>query len=118
MNVYIYRANLYCKDCVEAIKRELTEAGLAPVDDSDESTYDSDDFPKGPYPNGGAMADTRNRVDLAVKLCQLAQQHDRSINIEAIIEIIADGVEANDICDSPTFVQHVTNKLAGDYRET
>lgn len=60
----------------------------------------------------------RNRVDFTVKLCQLAQQHDKSINIEAIIEIVADEVEANDICDSSTFVQHVTNKLGGYYGET
>ena len=52
---YIYQAELYCdvcgRDICEQIQREREEAGLEPFDDSDQSSYDSDEFPKGPYPD-------------------------------------------------------------------
>lgn len=48
MNVYIYAAELYCKECGEAIRKRLTEEGLTP---------EYDDFLKGPYPDGGGEAD-------------------------------------------------------------
>jgi hypothetical protein len=46
---YIYQADVYCQLCAKAIKDRLFEQGLAPIDPSDESSYDSDDYPKGPY---------------------------------------------------------------------
>lgn len=52
MNVYIYQAELLCEDCGCAVRERLTGEGRAPADPDDEGTYDSDDFPKGPYPTG------------------------------------------------------------------
>lgn len=63
MNVYIYRAALYCADCGEAIRARLTAEGKAPADPADEVTYDSEDFPKGPYENGGGEADCAQHCD-------------------------------------------------------
>jgi hypothetical protein len=55
MDAYVYKADLYCKDCIKRIKVGL----LTPVlDISNESTYDSDDYPKGPYPDGGGESDS------------------------------------------------------------
>ncbi len=48
--VYIYNASLYCEACGEKAREELTAEGKAPDDVEDESSYDSGDFPKGPYP--------------------------------------------------------------------
>ncbi len=48
--MYVYNADTYCDSCGEAIRADLTRADLAPADPSDEYSYDSDDFPKGPYP--------------------------------------------------------------------
>ena len=59
MHAYVYRANLWCSDCGHAIRQRLIAMvgeGNEP-DWDDEATYDSDDFPKGPYPNGGGEAD-------------------------------------------------------------
>lgn len=58
MDAYIYAADIYCDHCGEGIKRDLTAAGKAPADVSDESSYDSDQFPKGPYADGGGEADS------------------------------------------------------------
>jgi hypothetical protein len=66
MNAYIYQADLYCEDCGKKIRQDLLEDGtfhptLGKLKDAnihDETTYDSDDFPKGPYPDGGGEADT------------------------------------------------------------
>jgi len=56
MNAYMYQADLHCEDCNIKIKIGLCfpKCGI-PLD---ESTYDSDDYPKGPYPDGGGEADT------------------------------------------------------------
>ncbi|KPL25612.1 MAG: hypothetical protein AMJ75_00440 [Phycisphaerae bacterium SM1_79] len=53
MDAYIYKAALYCEDCIEKIKAELTP----PADPKHKNTYDSDDYPKGPYADGGGEAD-------------------------------------------------------------
>jgi hypothetical protein len=58
MDAYIYQADVFCEDCGAKIRNELTAAGEAPEDPDDEHTYDSDDFPKGPYPDGGGEADS------------------------------------------------------------
>jgi hypothetical protein len=60
-NVYVYRAALYCEECGDAIKVRLTDQ--APEDASDESSYDSDDYPKGPFDDGGGEADTPHHCD-------------------------------------------------------
>ena len=63
MNAYIYCAALYCEDCGERIRRTLTAEGKAPADRSDESSYDSDDYPKGPFSDGGGEADSPQYCD-------------------------------------------------------
>lgn len=57
MDAYIYQADVYCAACGVAIRERLKVEGRAPADPEDESSYDSDDFPKGPYANGGGEAD-------------------------------------------------------------
>lgn len=49
---YIYQAALYCEECGEAIRERLDKAGEAPEDVDDETSYDSADYPKGPYEIG------------------------------------------------------------------
>lgn len=46
---YIYRADIWCEKCAVAIAEKLTQEGKAPADIINENTYDSDDFPKGPF---------------------------------------------------------------------
>ena len=48
MLAYVYQADLYCEDCANAIKAELGFIceGLS------EYTFDSDVYPKGPFPAG------------------------------------------------------------------
>ncbi len=63
MNAYIYQAALYCKDCGASIREHLAREGRAPSNPSDEATFDSDEYPKGPYPDGGGEADCPNHCD-------------------------------------------------------
>lgn len=58
MEIYIYQADCYCKECGETIRTKLTAEGKAPEKPDDERSYDSDYFPKGPFPDGGGEADT------------------------------------------------------------
>ncbi len=55
-DAYIYSADIYCADCA----RKLMETLAVPVgaDPDDENTFDSDDYPKGPYADGGGEADS------------------------------------------------------------
>jgi hypothetical protein len=64
MDVYMYRAALLCAEHGEQVRQQLTAAGKAPADPSEEHTYDSDEFPKGPYPDGGGEADTPQHCDI------------------------------------------------------
>lgn len=57
MDVYMFQADLHCESCGEEIKAEIDAAGNGPADSADEHSFDSDDYPKGPYPNGGGEAD-------------------------------------------------------------
>jgi hypothetical protein len=78
MNVYLYKAALWCGPCI--IKTLVAERKAAPgaVDMlpavaleqivsvnafTDESDYDCDDLPKGPYADGGGEADTPQHCD-------------------------------------------------------
>lgn len=63
MDAYIYQAVLWCEECGNKIKAELTAAGKAPEDPEDENTFDFDDFPKGPYPDGGGESDCEQFCD-------------------------------------------------------
>lgn len=50
MKAFIYRADIYCEGCGNAIKRDLDTASLVTLEDSDH-------YPQGPYCNGGGEAD-------------------------------------------------------------
>ena len=54
METYIYQAALHCEDCAVKIME-----GLSPSDDSG----DSDDYPQGPYSDGGGEGDSPNHCD-------------------------------------------------------
>lgn len=42
----IFQADIYCDDCGTMIETELRDEGNAPLDTSDETSYDSDEYPK------------------------------------------------------------------------
>lgn len=61
MDAYMYRAAFYCADCGKELCTETAKP--EGMDLENESTWDSDDYPKGPYPNGGGEADTPQHCD-------------------------------------------------------
>lgn len=65
MNVYIFQAALLCEACAQLTKETIARKTLfkVPADPDDESSYDSDDYPKGPYANGGGEADCPQHCD-------------------------------------------------------
>jgi len=63
MDAYIYQAALLCEDCGKDVRETLSREGKAPSDPDDEGSYDSDEFPKGPYPQGGGEADSPQSCD-------------------------------------------------------
>jgi hypothetical protein len=56
--MYIYQADVYCDSCGDKIQQALDQAKQSPEDWDDESSYDSDDFPKGPYDEHYQETDT------------------------------------------------------------
>lgn len=61
MDVYIYQASLYCKKCGDQLCEELPKP--EGMDLSNRHTWDSDDYPKGPYPRGGGESDNPHHCD-------------------------------------------------------
>lgn len=62
MDVYIFQAALICEDCSQSVQGALVKP--AHVDMDDESSYDSDEWPKGPYADGGGEADSPHHCDM------------------------------------------------------
>lgn len=58
---FLFRAALHCETCARAYM--AAHAAPAWADLSDESSYDSDDWPKGPYPDGGGESDSPSHCD-------------------------------------------------------
>jgi len=54
MDAYIFQADLHCQKCADRIK----DSNSQPRDVEDDSNFDSDYWPKGPYPDGGGESDT------------------------------------------------------------
>lgn len=61
MTAYIFQAALLCKWCGEKRCRDMSKPAGYVCDD--ESSWDSDDYPKGPYAEGGGEADTPQHCD-------------------------------------------------------
>jgi hypothetical protein len=59
MNTWIYKADIYCDSCGREQKDRLLffEGSRLPGFEVKVDTGDSDDFPQGPYPDGGGEAD-------------------------------------------------------------
>ena len=51
MTGYIYQAELLCESCGEKVKKDVKKPDY-PCDLEDETTFDSDDYPKGPFDIG------------------------------------------------------------------
>jgi len=58
MDVFIFQASLYCDSCGRKIRESLDAKGEQPADVRDERTYDSDEYPKGPYQDAGGESDS------------------------------------------------------------
>lgn len=85
MDAYVYQAALLCEDCGRLQRRTLNQiasdeafgdgyagprvsvaddlAEALGFDPDDEGSYDSDEYPKGPYPEGGGEADCPQHCD-------------------------------------------------------
>lgn len=65
MMVYMFQAALLCQGCGNAVIEDMKvlHPEKVPADAADESSYDSDQFPKGPYDNGGGEADCPQHCD-------------------------------------------------------
>lgn len=55
MDVYIYQADIYCSDCARGIQYDIRESCARDYTTPD--FEDSDNWPQGPYPDGGGEAD-------------------------------------------------------------
>lgn len=61
MDVYVYQAALWCEECTSEICLEINLPQGADIEN--ESSWDSDDYPKGPYNDGGGEADCPQHCD-------------------------------------------------------
>ena len=93
MNVYIYNADLYCEDCGDDIRATLLRDGCK-FDPDDETSYDSSDFPKGPYPDGGGEADCPQHCGSGPKCINATELSDgNKVGVWLENELTTDGVK-------------------------
>lgn len=91
MDAYIYQAALLCGSCARETRRELDRQGKRPDDPADEYSFDSDEYPKGPYADGGGEADSPQHCDL----CGLFLENDlTSEGIRYVKEAIENAKQA------------------------
>lgn len=57
MMFYVYKADVWCEECTQAIKEKILQE-LVPDNPEDESSFDSNDYPKGPFESSYEEADT------------------------------------------------------------
>lgn len=60
-DTYVFQAALWCDECILGFKEEVEMP--EGIDPRDESTYDSDHWPKGPYSDGGGEADAPSHCE-------------------------------------------------------
>jgi hypothetical protein len=88
MNVYIYQAALHCEKCIHQIVADLA----TPEDVGDEGSFDSDDYPKGPFPDSGGEADSPQHCDSCGLFLENALTDDGIAYVkEAIAETLRSG---------------------------
>lgn len=61
MDAYVYNAALWCDDCIAKLKSERVKPEH--VDEENEASYDSDEWPKGPFADGGGEASCPQHCD-------------------------------------------------------
>lgn len=61
MNAYVFQAALLCESCGKAACDAVPKPDG--FDPDNEHTWDSDHYPKGPYPDGGGEADSPQHCD-------------------------------------------------------
>lgn len=102
MLAYLYNADLYCESCGDQIKDELNKEGKAPANPNDEYTYDSGEYPKGPYSNGGGEADQPNHCgnrECQVFLENPLTEDGHNYVLDCLIENKGSGAGSSDILE-------------------
>lgn len=75
---FIYQADVWCDECGKRICEQLAQAGKAPANPSDESSFDSDDYPKR-YDADAAQADSpQNCASGSWPGCDFNTRHGRN----------------------------------------
>lgn len=91
--VYMYQAALWCDSCANEIKGRLTREGKAPEDPDDDTSFDSDEFPKYVGTTGGE-SDTPDHCDAGAD-CLEAEELSDGTKVGALLteELTTDGAE-------------------------
>lgn len=88
MRAFIYQAALLCEDCGEARRAALKAGGRSPENPNDESSYDSNDYPKGPFDAG--ESDSPDHCDHCGAFLENPLTPDGVTYVKAAVEKIGD----------------------------
>lgn len=96
MRVFMYQAALYCATCGQDHRDGIPIPEGADL--NDESTFDSNDYPKGPFEDGGGEADCPQHCDDCRTFLENPLTDDGVAYVrEAIVDYMADGRARGDI---------------------
>jgi hypothetical protein len=102
---YLYKAEFLCEECGEKVKAQLTAEGKAPKNPANERSFDSDDFPKGPYADGGGESDMIQNCGMCHKFLQNPLTQAGYRNLRWIIEDQKRRKQNKDILGNNRFIQ-------------
>lgn len=81
MDAYIFQGDIYCEDCADDIKAQRANR---------RHCEDSDDYPQGPYLDGGGEADYPQHCGACGEfLCNPLTDHGRDYVLNAVREGVA-----------------------------
>ncbi len=112
MEAYIYCGDVYCEECISQMKLDIPVPEDTDLEGGNESTWDSDDYPKGPYGDGGGEADSPQYCGQ----CQLFLENPLTTNGVAYVLELLDPYISGDDSDltSDSCCQYIADRARDD----
>jgi len=120
VNVYVFQAALYCEECGEDLVRKLDMEGKTPETPCDENSYDSDDYPKGPYTEEQVgESDSPSHCDACNKFLESPLTKDGLVYVlETVLEDLENGRRDSVACRiwAPFYRHELLTEFTHPYR--
>ena len=118
---FVYKADILCVGCIQDIRDTLDKKGLTPPNPEDETAWDSNNYPKGPYLD--AEFDTPQYcADCGGFLENDLTEEGEAYVCQWILDVLADPADKEAIERAESLVEHyeidLQDLIRHSYRKT